>query len=229
MNKTKTETIEEYKINYKKHVFSKSIKITLKKDDLILVTMPYSCPFNTARDFLINNFEKIKSHTSKRTKLTKDLKTKFDTLEIMEDCELKTIIKNSIVYFYYPKDCDFNSKAIQKALNCAYLSALKIEAKNYLPQRLRFLAEKYGYNYNKVSLRNQRTRFGSCSFNNNISLNINLMKYDFDVIDYVLLHELAHTKVKNHSEKFWKEVEKNCLNYRILRKMLKYGSVSELS
>ena len=59
------------------------------------------------------------------------------------------------------------------------------------------------------------------SFCNNINLNINLMNYDFDVIDYVLIHELVHTKIKNHSEKFWLEVEKNCPNYKILRKKLK--------
>ena len=47
------------------------------------------------------------------------------------------------------------------------------------------------------------------------------MRYDFDTIDYVLIHELCHTKVKNHSEKFWKEVEKYCPNWRILRKNLK--------
>ena len=74
---------------------------------------------------------------------------------------------------------------------------------------------------NKIAIKNQRTRFGSCSFQNNINLNINLMKYDFDIIDYVLIHELVHTKIKNHSEKFWFEVEKNCPNYKILRKKLK--------
>ena len=47
------------------------------------------------------------------------------------------------------------------------------------------------------------------------------MKYDFDVIDYVLIHELCHTKVKNHSKNFWKEVEKYCPNYKELRKKLK--------
>ena len=217
----KQETIENFQIKYKKHAFSKSIKITLKKDDFILVTMPYLCPYKTAREFLLSNFEKIKSFSANKKIFSKDFKTKFDTLKIIPSNELKTIKKDKIIHFYYPENEDFSAKHIQKELSKAHTEALKIEAKNYLAQRLSFLAEKYNFKYNKTSLRNQRTRFGSCSYQNNISLNINLMKYDFDVIDYVLIHELCHTKVKNHSKNFWIEVEKYCPNYKELRKKLK--------
>ncbi len=217
----KTETFENFKINYKKHPFSKSIKVTLKSEDSILVTMPYLCPYKTAREFLIKNIEKIKSFKFNTKKYTPDFKTKFDTLKIIESNEIKTQVKNKVVNFYYPKDYDFFNSKIQNELQKAHAIALKIEAKNYLIPRLFFLAQKFGFKYNKVSLRNQKTRFGSCSFSNNISLNINLLNYDFDIIDYVLIHELCHTKIKNHSKNFWLEVEKYCPDYRILRKRLK--------
>lgn len=217
----KTESIENFQIKYRKHVFSKSIKITLKKDDFILVTMPYSCPYKTAREFLISNFEKIKNFNLNKKTLTKNLKTKFDTLKIIPSNELKTIKKDKIIHFYYPENVDFFSKQIQKELKNAYLKAIKIEAVNYLIPRLNFLAKKFDFKINKTSLRNQKTRFGSCSYQNNISLNINLMQYDFDIIDYVLIHELCHTRIKNHSQKFWNEVEKYCPNYKELRKKLK--------
>ena len=217
----KSETIEEYEIKYKKHPFSKNIKISLKQEGQILVTMPYLCPYKTARNFLLSNFEKIKSFKIEEKFLSANLKTKFDTLNIIAGDILKTQIKNNIVHFYYPSNLDFNCKEIQKALKEAYFKAIKIEAKNYLPQRLEFLANKYGFKYGSVTIRNQKTRFGSCSYSNNINLNINLMKYDFDVIDYVLIHELCHTRIKNHSEKFWQEVEKYCPCYKILRKKLK--------
>ena len=217
----KTETIENFEIKYKKHIFSKSIKITLKKGDFILVTMPYVCPYKTAREFLLSNFKKIKSFNQNKEVIPKDFRTKFDTLKIIPSDELKTIKKDKIIHFYYPKNEDFSSKQIQKELSKAYLEALKIEAKNYLSQRLEFLAKMFDFKYNKISLRNQRTRFGSFSYQNNICLNINLMKYDFDIIDYVLIHELCHTKIKNHSQKFWNEVNKYCPNYKELRKRLK--------
>ena len=217
----KTEIIEDYEIKYKKHPFSKNIKVTLKKEGKILVTMPYLCPYKTARNFLISNFEKIKNFKIEKKKLSPNLSTKFDTLNIIVSDTLKTVVKNNIVSFYYPNDEDFYSSKIQNALKEAHLKAIKIEAKNYLIQRLDFLAKKYNFSYGKVTLRNQKTRFGSCSFNNNINLNINLMNYDFDVIDYVLIHELCHTRIKNHSKSFWLEVEKYCPEYKKLRKALK--------
>ena len=183
--------------------------------------MPILCPYKIARDFLMSNFEKIKSHEIKIKNLTPDLKTKFDTLKIIESDKLETKIQKNIVYFYYPKDIDFNDKKIQNLLKQAYNKAIKIEAKNYLPDRLFFLADKLGFKYKNLTLRNQKTRFRSCSYQNNINLNIKLMNYDFDVIDYVLIHELCHTKIKNHSTDFWNEVEKHCPNYKELRKKLK--------
>ena len=217
----KTETIENFEIKYKKHPFSKNIKISLKNEKQILVTMPIFCPYNFAKNFLMKNFEKIKSFKTKEKLLTPNTKTKFDTLQFIKSNELKIITKNNIVYFHYPANINFSSPQIQNALKEAYLKAIKIEAKNYLPTRLEFLAKKFNFDYGKVSLRNQKTRFGSCSFQNNISLNINLMNYDFDCIDYVLIHELCHTKIKNHSQKFWQEVEKYCPDYKTLRKKLK--------
>ena len=223
MNKTKTEEIENFKINYKKHCFSKNIKISLKQDNTILVTMPIYCPYKTAREFLLSNFEKIKGFKKEEKFLPKDLKTKFETLKIIESDALKVETKKNIVYFYYPNDVDFNSEIVQNKLKEAYLKALKIEAKNYLVDRLNYLAKKYGFSYGKVSLRNQKTRFGSCSYFNDISLNINLMRYDFDCIDYVIIHELCHTRVKNHSEKFWIEVGNIIPNYKAIRRKLKQG------
>ncbi|MBQ4647364.1 MAG: DUF45 domain-containing protein [Candidatus Gastranaerophilales bacterium] len=213
----KTEQIEQFEVKYKKHPFSKNIKVSLKTEKQILVTMPILCPYKFARDFLLKNFEKIKSFKVENKILMPNLKTKFDTLKIIEADELKTITKNNIVYFYYPKNFDFSDKKIQEPLKEAFLKAIKIEAKNYLPSRLDFLAKKYGFDYGKVALRNQKTRFGSCSYQNNINLNINLMNYDFDCIDYVLIHELCHTRIKNHSDKFWHEVEKYCPQYKTLR------------
>ena len=224
MNKTygtKEEQLDNFKIKYKKHPFSKSIKISLKSSDSILVTMPYFCPYKDARSFLLNSLDKIKSFKIEKNYINPDFKTKFDTLNIIKSDTLKTEVKNKIVNFYYPDDIDFYSDLVQQQLYKAYLKAVKIEAEYYLPERLRFLAEKFNFAIGKISLRNQKTRFGSCSFCNNISLNINLMKYDFDIIDYVLIHELCHTRIKNHSQKFWHEVEKYCPDWKNLRKRLK--------
>ena len=89
MNYTKEETIENFKVKYKKHIFSKSIKITLIKDGAILITMPVLCPFKNAKKFLIENFEKIKSFKFKNEILKPDFKTKFETLKTIKSNILK--------------------------------------------------------------------------------------------------------------------------------------------
>ena len=81
-------------------------------------------------------------------------------------------------------------------------------ASNYLLNRLDVLAQLHGFRYNRVSIRNQKTRWGSCSSKNNISLNKKILYLPPELIDYVLLHELVHTKIKNHGKEFWRELDK---------------------
>jgi len=78
-----------------------------------------------------------------------------------------------------------------------------------LYSRINELASDFGYTFNRVTIRSQKTRWGSCSTKNNINLNIHLSRLPQHLCDYVLLHELVHTKVKNHSKDFWKELDKS--------------------
>ena len=81
-------------------------------------------------------------------------------------------------------------------------------ARKQLIDRLNFLSQKHGFNYNKVFIKNQKTRWGSCSGKNNINLNINLARLPDELIDYTILHELVHTRIKNHSQRFWDQMDK---------------------
>lgn len=81
-------------------------------------------------------------------------------------------------------------------------------ARQHLIERLNFLSQKHGFNYSRVFIKNQKTRWGSCSGKNNINLNINLIRLPHELIDYTILHELVHTRVKNHSRRFWDQMDK---------------------
>lgn len=94
-------------------------------------------------------------------------------------------------------------------------------AKTYLTQRIGELASINNYHFNRLFIRSQRTRWGSCSSQKNISLNWKLVKAPPSVCDYVILHELAHTKVMNHSPAFWREVERYAPSYREAKIWLK--------
>ena len=84
----------------------------------------------------------------------------------------------------------------------------RAEARKKLVNRLNELCDQHGFNYNKVFVRTQKTRWGSCSAKNNINLNMKLVRLPDEMIDYVLLHELVHTRVKNHTNGFWAELNK---------------------
>lgn len=95
------------------------------------------------------------------------------------------------------------------------------KAREYLPYRLEYFARLYGYRYDKCRLSHANTRWGSCSSNRTISLNIGLMKLPVQLRDYVILHELAHLNHMDHSPAFWAEVEKHDKNYKLHEKKLK--------
>ncbi len=98
------------------------------------------------------------------------------------------------------------------------------KAREYLPYRLEYYAKLYGYSYDKCRLSHANTRWGSCSSNRTISLNIGLMKVPEVLRDYVILHELAHLNHMDHSRAFWAEVGSHDKNYKNHEKKLKLFS-----
>ncbi len=114
------------------------------------------------------------------------------------------------------------------------IRALADQAMQIIPDKVRFYAEKIGVDYGRVTIRNQKTRWGSCSAKGNLNFNCLLMLAPEDVLDYVVIHELCHRKEMNHSPRFWSEVAKIMPDYKnskiwlkenggdIIRRMLGY-------
>jgi len=97
----------------------------------------------------------------------------------------------------------------------------RAQKKTKLIKRLEALAAMHGFSYNRVFIRNQRTRWGSCSHKNNISLNIMLTRLPSELMDYVILHELVHTRYKNHGKYFWAELDNFVPNSRKISAQLR--------
>jgi len=99
-------------------------------------------------------------------------------------------------------------------------------AREQLVTRLAELARRHGFVYNRVFVRRQKTRWGSCSARRNISLNINIVRLPPDLRDYILLHELMHTRILDHSPRFWSELEKIVGDVKALNARMKsYGAM----
>ena len=99
--------------------------------------------------------------------------------------------------------------------------ALADEALKVIPERVEYFAKVIGVTYGKITVRNQKTRWGSGSSKGNLNFNCLLMLAPPEVLDYVVVHELCHRKQMNHSKAFWLEVEKVLPNYKEVRKWLK--------
>ena len=96
----------------------------------------------------------------------------------------------------------------------------KNSARKILLERAKYLAQQNGFIINRIFIRNQKTIWGSCSHQNNINLNINLVNLRPELMDYVIWHELVHTEIKNHSEQFWDKLDGFVGNAKMLDKEL---------
>ncbi len=114
------------------------------------------------------------------------------------------------------EECPYTEEELARAER--YFRA---RAKSYFPVRAAFFAKQMKVTYGTISIRDQKTRWGSRSSTGTLSFNWRLMLAPKEVLDYVVVHELAHIKEMNHSKDFWREVEKILPDYEVYRKWLK--------
>lgn len=229
-------TIDGIKILLRKNHRARNIIISVKPFDGVRISIPERISFFYGEKLAQEKLGWIKDKLGKMLAYEKSFtifnkETEFQTrkhrLEIKqsEKHKIHVSVKNELIKIDYPAGHDIHSADVQNAIRKGIETAYKNEAKEYLPQRIKELSVRHGLRYNQLFLKNIKSRWGSCSSRNNINLSIHLMRLPDHLIDYVLLHELAHTEVKNHSKKFWhflnsllgnaKELDKELKRYRI--------------
>lgn len=223
---TKISDPEFGEIGLRRSRLSRNIRLKLDSRGVISITLPKRAPLFLAKQLLNDSRASIRSSLAKIRKdkpqyQDGDIIGKVHRLRIEQDDSVgysHRLDKNELVVFTpvaAPADM------VQQTIHEGIAKALRVQAKSYLPRRLKSLADAHGFYYSKLRFSSAGTRWGSCSSEGTISLNIWLMQLPFELIDYVILHELSHTRHMNHSDAFWDELSKFAPNYRDLRRDLK--------
>lgn len=190
------------------------------KSDTVFVTLLYQ------QSALINEGRKMDAEIIKSNRRTIELKICTDghirvrAPFYMTDAEIADFLnkKSEWISRHQTRIKERQQKKAQEPpiqqLSPQDIRALADQAMKVIPDRVRFYAEKIGVDYGRVTIRNQKTRWGSCSAKGNLNFNCLLMLTPEDVQDYVVIHELCHRKEMNHSPKFWSEVARIMPDYR---------------
>lgn len=149
-------------------------------------------------------------------------------VESWPEADFQVRFNSNHVNVVYPESLAPSAPEVQSVLAAVLVKIYRQEARDFLPGRLAQLARTAGFRFNRVFIRNQKSRWGSCSDRNNINLNLQLMQLPDSLIDYVLLHELVHTEIKNHGPRFWSRLEQVCPGARQLSKKLRGFESSRL-
>lgn len=227
-------------ITIRKNRRSKRLRATAKSNGEISVTIPYYVSYKEALNFIISHKnkileikEKVAKHKVEHEKfeIGKTYNTKFHKVSLQKSDKPSLYMqqneKEIIIHFSNKiKELPDN---VQIDIRDIFREIYRLEAKIHIVPRTYTLAEKFELHFNRVTIKNIKTRWGSCSSKNNINLNLNLMRLPDELIDYVILHELAHLKHPNHSPEFWNFLGTMISNPKKYDKELKKYSLQQFA
>lgn len=204
---------------------SRSLRISIAANGEVRVTIPSWTPYQSGIDFAKSRKDWILSNAPAREvplasgmRIGKAHRLVFATATIDAP---SSRLAGSEIRITRPLGMAAMHPEVQKVAQRACIRALRAQAESLLPQRLRTLADKFGFDYNSVSIKRLKGRWGSCDNKQDIVLNLFLMQLPWELIDYVLIHELVHTKHLNHSDAFWSEFMRHDPRAKQLRKVIK--------
>ena len=203
---------------------TRSIRISIKSDGVIRLSVPYMVSERMALKFLEQKTDWIKEHRKEPVVIGEGAhigKSHRLVFEPINSSEVKTRLSLNTVTVKIPIDTDWRDSKVQSAVRKAAERALKKEAETLLPQRLQTLSNLHGINYKSCSVKKLKSRWGSCDSRKNIVFNIYLIQLEWRLIDYVILHELTHTIHQHHRPEFWGYLENILPDYKLRRKELK--------
>jgi hypothetical protein len=206
---------------------NRSLRLSIRPDGHVRVSIPAWAPYKAGVDFAKTRLNWIEENSQNRAQgllQAGQVIGKAHRLRFMSSpavSKIATRVYEGNVIVTHPHTVDPHDAAVQKAAEQAAIRALRAQATKLLPQRLETLAKRHGFSYRTVRVKQLRSRWGSCDQQGNVVLNLYLLQLPWDCIDYVLLHELTHTKIMQHGPVFWQAMAEVLPNVSDLRKTMK--------
>jgi len=192
---------------------AKNLRLSIDPKGVIKVSIPIWVPYKTGLDFArsrrawISANHKLKAVLDDNQAIGKAHHLSF--VASAAKSSVTSRVSGTSIIVSHPVSMNPNQDEVQSVAEKACIRALRQEAETLLPQRLESLANKYGFVYKSCSIKNLKSRWGSCDQKKNIVLSLFLMQMPWELIDYVLMHELTHTNVLRHGPPFWQAMETN--------------------
>ncbi|HSX08340.1 MAG TPA: SprT family zinc-dependent metalloprotease [Candidatus Saccharimonadales bacterium] len=206
---------------YKRHN-SRSLRLSIGTNGEVRVSMPHWVPYKSGAVFAASKAAWIESMRGQHHNLIENGQAIGKAHHVRFYATTATRVTSRLheqeIHIGLPRGVQAESAEAQRVARAACIKALRQEAEKLLPERLKTLALQGGYTFNSVSVKQLKSRWGSCSSTKDIALNIYLMLLPWQLIDYVLWHELAHTRVMRHGPPFWRELEQHMPLARSLSK-----------
>lgn len=191
--------------------------IVRRKHDVVEMTVPTRLT-NTE---IKKHFDNLKPQIlnlpiQKIVKITEESNIEASTFKVVIDRQPSysdragVLLEDGILKLGIPPQYDINSDDVQWVIKDLIIYGLRYEAKRILPRKVLFLAKKHGLKVNEIKINSSKKRWGSCTNRKNINLSLFLMMLPEHLINYVILHELAHTIELNHSPRFWQILDVFC-------------------
>lgn len=192
----------------------KNISISIKAFKGIQVSIPFYVSYNKAlsfvtqkKDWIQKSLNKIEQLENKQTIFypESEFLTRNHKIVFLQESRERfyTNIAEEIITVKIPEKYDFNSEIVQNVIRKIVEKVWLLEAQELIPVRLNYFSEKFELPFKSLKINKTKSKWGSCSYYNDISISLYVMQLPDYLIDSILLHELSHTKVKNHQKEFW--------------------------
>jgi predicted metal-dependent hydrolase len=205
---------------------TRTIRVRIDAKGQVSVTMPHWTPYEAGVHFVRSKQDWIAQHQQNSAAalahgqmIGKSHRLYFEASPVAT--KVTSRVNDTVVRVTHPVACAISDNTVQTVAEKASIRALRAQAEQLLPGRLRELAALHDFEYRSVQVKQLTGRWGSCDSNRNIVLNLFLMQVPWTLVDYVLLHELTHTRILRHGPDFWSAMRRVLPDAQVRRKAIK--------